>query len=100
MPDQPPMDALGEVLAKVALEVQRANEAEASGWLVVVTDLHDEPTIGSAYGPFETAEQALIVAGEFDACPHTGTHPADGSAGWRHDVVPLFAHTPKRGTAQ
>lgn len=94
--DRPQLDALGEIIARMEIATHRAHELEASGWVVVVTDLHGEPTIGSAYGPFPTAEEALVVAGEFDACPHTGAHPADGSAGWRHDVVPLFAHTPKR----
>lgn len=86
-PDQGDVRSL---LGLILLRAQEVTEREASGWLVVVTDLESN-TITGAYGPKETPEAALILAGEMDACPHTGTHPADGEPGWRHDVVPLYA---------
>lgn len=89
-----------DFLARVELDHLKWREQEASGWLVVVTDLErDPPAVVSAYGPFESAEIALVKAGEMDADPDCGAHPVDGEVGWRHDVVPLFAYTepePKR----
>lgn len=62
---------------------------EAAGWIVVVIDMEDDEVV-SGYGPSPTPEAALILAGKFDADPHSGVKPADGDVGWRHVVVPLF----------
>lgn len=87
-----------DFMARLELDQQRWREREAIGWLVVVTDLEVHEVV-NAYGPFESAEIALVKAGEMDADPHCGASPDDGEPGWRHDVVPLFAYTepePKR----
>lgn len=91
MAPAPNRDALADLLATIEEHSARVIDREASGYVVVVIDTEPDPElVVSVYGPCALPETALILAGKFDADPHSGAHPADGSPGWKHVVVPLY----------
>jgi hypothetical protein len=81
---------VNEAMVELLARLDEARAAEASGWVVLTIDTEGGDTPVSTYGPCATPEQALVLAGEFDRCEHTGTAPADGSPGWKHIVLPLY----------
>jgi hypothetical protein len=78
-----------EFMAEIAVAIDRAERAEASGFVVLVIDTEGD-SLREVVGPFSTPEDALLEAGRLDADPHRGTRPADGEPGWRHVVLPLY----------
>lgn len=76
------MNPFAELIARVEQTSDAMDERDATGFVVVVVDLEDEPHPCHVYGPVPTKEQALVLAGQLQA-----TSIDDG---WKHVVLPLF----------
>jgi len=78
--------AARELVAEAAMQSAITEAAEASGWVVVSTDL--ETGRLHLTGPHETAEAALFAAAAEHEQVNRGLGP--GEKGWSHTVWPLF----------
>lgn len=86
----PDRNLVRALFADLEVADQRMIEQTASGYVVLVTDTESGKVV-FVKGVYETAEAALIDATLMDGDPHGGLHPKDGSQGWSHIVVPLYA---------
>lgn len=80
--------AVREIFANMRVMSDRADRAEAAGWVVLVTDLESGKPVMTV-GDFDTPEQALVYAGDRERDPHVGT-VVDGEPGWGYKVLPRF----------
>jgi hypothetical protein len=90
LPGDRPIDerAVREFFADVHVGIEQAQRQEASGWVVLSTDLESGKHV-HVVGPFQTPEQALAYAGDRDRDPQAGL-VVDGQPGWSHTVVAMF----------
>lgn len=78
----------GDLLARVEATSDAMDRRDASGWLVVCTDLEaGEDNIVGCYGPFPSPEDALI---ELQRQVETSLPVGEDEAGWGHFVKPLY----------
>jgi len=85
--------ALNDLVAEVAVGIEQAQVREASGWVVLVTDL-ESGKHNAVYGDFDSPEQALTWAAEHDADPNGGRVVEGDQPGWSHTVLPRFEVKP------